>query len=82
MPFTMRVVVPRIPASEVVELEARFPGLSSLVTIPVITEMEAVEKAAEKIANRSLVRYEYVKNVESVEETPTGWLVVLKISGD
>jgi hypothetical protein len=82
MPFQRKVTVPRITAGIVADFEALVPGLSGLVKIPVITTTEDVEKAAKAIAEKQLTRYEYVRDVEDITKTATGWVVTLNISGD
>lgn len=82
MPYTMKVTVPRITATTVAEFEAKAPGLSGLVEIPLVEFAEDASDAAEAMANKKLPRYEYVSKVESVTETATGWVVALRIAGD
>lgn len=82
MSYTKNVTVPRITAAMVAEFEAKAPGLSAFVKIPVVTEPHEAWKAAEAMANKTLPRYEYVSKVESITETATGWIVTMKIAGD
>lgn len=82
MSFKLKVSVPRITAADVAEMEARFPGLSKLAKIPVVSRKDDVEKAATVMAEKHLVKYEYVRDMESLVETDTGWDVTFNISGD
>lgn len=82
MPYKMDVTVPRITTATVAEFEAKAPGLSGLVKIPLIEFPEDAKDAAEVMANKTLPRYEYVSSVETVTETATGWVVSLRIAGD
>ena len=82
MPYTMNVTVPRITPAMVAEFEAKAPGLSGLVTIPTIEFVEDANDAAEVIATQKLTGYEYVSRVESISETPTGWVATVRIAGD
>jgi hypothetical protein len=82
MPYKMDVTVPRITPATVAEFEAKVPGLSGLVKIPLIEFPEDSSDAAEVMANKTLPRYEYVSSVEAIAETATGWVVSLRIAGD
>ena len=82
MSYTKNVTVPRITAAMVAEFEAKAPGLSTFVKIPVIAEPHEAWKAAEAMANKTLPRYEYFSKVEAIAETATGWVVTMKIAGD
>lgn len=81
MPFKMKVTVPRITASDIAEMEKLVPGLSMVVNIPLISK-ENVKNVAITLGERRLVKYEYVREVESITETDTGWVAILQISGD
>lgn len=82
MPYKMDVTVPRITSALLAEIEAKAPGLSGLVKIPLIEFPEDAKDAAEAMANKSLPRYEYVSSVEGITETATCWVVSLRIAGD
>jgi hypothetical protein len=82
MPYKMEVVVPLITPATIAELEAKAPGLSGLVNIPLILWPEDAKDAAEAMTNKSLPRYEYVSSIEGITETATGWVVSLRIAGD
>lgn len=78
----MNITVPRITPAMVAEFEAKAPGLSGLVTIPAIEFVEDASDAAELIASKKLTGHEYVSRVESITETPTGWIATVRIAGD
>jgi hypothetical protein len=82
MSYKMNVIVPRITAAMIADFEAKAPGLSGLVTIPAIEFVEDAKDAAEVIAAKSLTRYEYVSEVETITETTTGWVATVRIAGD
>lgn len=82
MPYKMDVTVPRITPALLAEFEAKAPGLSGLVKIPLISRPHEAARAAETDANKKLPGYEYVSSVETVTETATGWVVWLRIAGD
>lgn len=82
MPYKMDVEVPRITPALLAEFEAKAPGLSGLVKIPLVEFPEDAGDAAEAMANKNLPGYEYVSKVEGITETVTGWVVSLRISGD
>lgn len=82
MSFKLKVTVPRITGADIAEMEARFPGLSKLVKVPIVTRADDAEKAAKTMVEKQLVKYEYVREVESITETDGGWVVTLGISGD
>lgn len=82
MPYKMDVEVPRITPALLAEFEAKAPGLSGLVKIPIINAPHEASRTAEAMANKKLPGYEYVSSVEGITETVTGWVVSLRIAGD
>lgn len=82
MPYKMDVAVPRITAAMVAEFEAKAPGLSGFVKIPIISAPHEATRAAEAVTNKKLPGCEYVSSVEAIAETATGWVVSLRIAGD
>lgn len=82
MSFTMNVTVPRITAAQKETFEAEFPGLTKLSNIPVVETEEQAVKAGSDLAALSLVKYEYVADVNSIAETSTGWKIEFRIAGD
>lgn len=82
MPYTMNVTVPRITAATIAEFEAKAPGLSGLVKIPLISAPHEASRTAVAMANKNLPGHEYVSSVEAITETATGWVLALRIAGD
>lgn len=86
MSYKMTVNVPRITPDAIAEMEKLVPGLSSVVTIPVIDEVgEDLEEAARAIAVKLLVQnpYEYVAAIDDIKVSQSGgWDVELVIAGD
>lgn len=80
--FRVTVTVPRITRAAIEEMERAIPGLTKVVTIPVVETEDEAKACAANLADKQLVRYEYVRELESLTETETGWNAVLICSGD
>lgn len=82
MSFKSTVKVPLITAQAVHGFNQMVPGLSKVVTIPVIETEEQAIAAATKMVEKNLVRYEYISRLEKVEDTGEGWTVTFHCAGD
>lgn len=82
MPYTYRVVVPRITVDSISEINKKMPGFSGMVTVPLIQCKEDAIKVATAQTHKRLSTSEYVSKTETIEETPTGWEIIFRISGD
>lgn len=82
MPFTQVVKVPLITAATRNAIDQLFPGVLTVSTVPVIEDEKTAVALATKMAEQSLIKYEYVSKVLSVEDTPEGWTVSFRIAGD
>lgn len=82
MTYKTSISIPRITAAQVAQLEAIVPGIGTVAPIPVIeTETQAVTVGSE-LLRKSLLRYEYLARLESVEDTDSGWLIEYVVAGD
>lgn len=82
MSFKSTVKVPLVTAQTVHGFNQMVPGLSTVVTIPVIETEEQALVAATKIATDRLVKYEYISRIDSIEDTGEGWTVIFHCAGD
>lgn len=82
MSFKRTVKVPLITAAVRNAFEQMVPNSGAFVSIPLIENEREAVKQAKLICEKSLVKYEYIKGVENVEDTYEGWTVQFLICGD